>query len=187
VFLRDLGPTEVGGFGIAESEDLLFVQDVMLVEQHCTETFTSLDDLAVAEFFEDQVDLGRKPEQFGRIWIHTHPGNSPEPSPTDHDTFQRVFGGCGWAVMAILARSGNTQAELHWKAGGPVSIPLDVEVDFTKPFPGSGEAAWEEEYHDAVQEELWNPPSIQAGSSRIPEDDPLQAEFASFFREPPPF
>jgi hypothetical protein len=25
----------------------------------------------VAEHFEQQVDLGRRPEQCGRIWIHT--------------------------------------------------------------------------------------------------------------------
>jgi len=187
LFLRDLGPTEVGGFGITEPDDLLFVQDVVLIEQHCTETFVSFDDLAVAEFFEDQVDLGRKPEQFGRIWIHTHPGSSPEPSPTDHDTFQRVFSGCDWAVMAILARGGATYAELHWRQGGPAQLRLDVEVDFTKPFPGSDEAAWEAEYHDAVQEEPWSPPLVKTGSSRMPEAGPLDTEFASFFREPPPF
>ena len=26
--------------------------------------------------FDEQVDAGLKPEQFGRIWLHTHPGNA---------------------------------------------------------------------------------------------------------------
>ena len=45
LFLRDLGPTEVGGFGITEPDDLLCVRDIVLVEQQCTETFVSFDDL----------------------------------------------------------------------------------------------------------------------------------------------
>ena len=44
LFLRDLGPTEVGGFGITEPDDLLCVRDIVLVEQQCTETFVSFDD-----------------------------------------------------------------------------------------------------------------------------------------------
>ena len=62
LYLRDLGPTEVGGFGISDADDLLFVTDFVLVEQHCTETFVSFDDAAVAAFFDDQIDLGRRPE-----------------------------------------------------------------------------------------------------------------------------
>ena len=59
----------------------------------------SNDDEAVSVFFEDQVDLGRKPEQFFRLWCHTHPGDSPDPSSIDEETFARVFGRCDWAVM----------------------------------------------------------------------------------------
>jgi len=152
LYLRDLGPTEVGGFGISTPGDLLFVQDIQLVGQHCTESFVAFDDIGVADFFEDQIDLGRKPEEVGRIWIHTHPGCCPQPSPTDIDTFNRVFGNCDWGVMFIIARSGNTSAELHWKAGS-ASLPMDVEVDFSKPFAGSDHTIWDEEYHTTVHAE----------------------------------
>ena len=74
------------------------------MRQVCTGVSVAFDDQAVADFFDRQVDLGRRPEQFGRIWVHTHPGNSPEPSMTDEDTFARVFGRTDWAVMFILAR-----------------------------------------------------------------------------------
>ncbi len=156
--LRDLGPTEVGGFGITDAGDLLNVRDIVLVPQHCNEVFVAFDDTAVAEFFDDQIDQGRQPEQFGRIWIHTHPGESAQPSSVDVETFDRVFGRCDWAVMFILARGGQTFAELSWLHGGPASIPLDVEIDFTQSFEGSDAEAWEAEYLDCVESDTWPEP-----------------------------
>ena len=50
--LRDLGPTEVGGFGITDAGDLLHVRDIALVPQRCNEVFVAFDDTAVAEFFD---------------------------------------------------------------------------------------------------------------------------------------
>ena len=144
--LRDLGPTEVGGFGITEPDDLLCVRDIVLVEQQCTETFVSFDDLAVAEFFDQQIDAGRHPQQFARVWVHTHPGSSAQPSSVDEETFARVFGPCDWAVMAILARGGETYAQLHWRQGGAVRIPMRVDVRFDVPFVGSDQEAWQAEY-----------------------------------------
>ena len=124
LFLRDLGPTEVGAFGVTRPDDLLLVDEIQLVQQRCTETFVVFDDTAVAEHFETQADLGRRPEQCGRIWIHTHPGKSAQPSHIDVETFHRVFGSCDWAVMFIIARGGEAYAELSWRHGGPASIRL---------------------------------------------------------------
>ncbi len=83
LFLRDLGDTEVGGFGVASAEDLLLVEDVKLVRQTCTGASVAFDDASVADFFGEQVDRGVKPERFGRIWVHTHPGNWADPSTID--------------------------------------------------------------------------------------------------------
>src|SRR4051794_19345422 len=90
--LRDFGDTEVGGFGISHPKDLLLIQDVCLVKQRCSEVTVKFDDTSVADYFDQQVDQSLAPEQFGRIWIHTHPGNSPNPSNTDEVTFARCFG-----------------------------------------------------------------------------------------------
>src|SRR6266436_4741682 len=79
LFLRDAGDTEIGAFGISAADDLLFVVDVQLVRQTCTWVHVEFDDDAVANFFDEQVASGRRPDQFARLWIHTHPGNSPEP------------------------------------------------------------------------------------------------------------
>ena len=49
LFLRDVGDTEIGGFGIAPSDDLLFVEDVRLVQQTCTWVHVEFDDQSVAD------------------------------------------------------------------------------------------------------------------------------------------
>ena len=151
LFLRDLGETEVGGFGIAAADDPLLVEDVKLVRQVATCVSVAFDDQAVAEFFDQQVDLGRKPSQFGRIWVHTHPGNMPRPSVTDEDTFLRVFGRTEWAVMFIVAQGGQTFARLRYHVGPGGDLDLPVAVDYSQPFAASDHDAWQAEYLACVQ------------------------------------
>jgi hypothetical protein len=151
LFVRDLGETEVGGFGITAADDLLYVEDVQLVRQECTAVSVAFDDQAVADFFDRQVDMGHRPEQFGRTWVHTHPGNFPEPSMTDEETFARVFGRTDWAVMFVLARGGRSYARLRFHVGPGGDLDLPVEVDYTRPFVGSDHATWREEYMAAVK------------------------------------
>jgi hypothetical protein len=72
LYFRDLGPTEVGGFGISNPDDLLFVEDFITVRQHCSPATVAFEDDAVAEFFDQQIDAGRRPEQFARnMWNTT--------------------------------------------------------------------------------------------------------------------
>lgn len=111
----------------------------------------AFEDSAVAEFFDAQIDAGRRPEQFGRIWIHTHPGDSPQPSSVDEETFARVFGRSDWAVMAILACGGASYARLRFSAGPGGEQRLPVEVDYRGPFDGTDHAAWQAEYDASVQ------------------------------------
>jgi hypothetical protein len=148
--LRDLGNTEVGGFGISSAKDLLLVEDICLVKQFCSEVTVRFDDEAVADYFDQQVDAGLPPERFARIWVHTHPGSSPQPSNTDEETFARCFSNSNWAVMFILARGGQSYARLRLNAGPGGSLILPVEVDFAEEFPASAQAAWEQEYHQTV-------------------------------------
>lgn len=157
LYLRDLGDTEVGGFGISAADDLLYIEDVQLVRQACTGASVAFDDQGVAEFFDQQVDLGRVPSQFGRLWVHTHPGNFAEPSMTDNDTFSRVFGQTHWAVMFILARQGHSYARLRFHVGPGGDVDLPVQVDYSRPFVASDHAAWKEQYAACVQttDPLW--------------------------------
>jgi hypothetical protein len=151
VFLRDYGDTEVGGFGISAQDDLLYIEDVVLVRQTCTGMSVAFDDASVADFFDGQVDQGRKIEQFARIWVHTHPGDCPRPSGTDEDTFLRVFGRNDWAVIFILAQGGQSYARLNFGVGPGGNMQLSVAVDYSRPFTGSDYGVWEEEYLANVQ------------------------------------
>ena len=153
VYLRDLGNTEIGGFGITPADDLLLVEDVVLVPQRCSAITVVFDDDAVADYFDQQIDLGRKPEQFARVWVHSHPGSSARPSQTDEATFRRVFGRCDWAVMAILARGGQTYARLRFSTGPGASLAIGNRVDYRRPFAASDFDQWAAEYEACVQPE----------------------------------
>jgi proteasome lid subunit RPN8/RPN11 len=124
------GETEVGGFGVSAEHDPLYVQDFVTVMQRTTAVTVAFDDDAVADLFDALVDAGLPPARFARLWIHTHPGDSPHPSSTDEQTFGRAFGGCDWAVMFILSRTGRTYARLRFSAGPGADLHLPVDVDW---------------------------------------------------------
>lgn len=153
IYLCHRGETEIGGFGITPTDDLLLVEELFLPQQQTTSVTVKFDDESIADFFEDQVAAGRSPEQFGRVWIHTHPGNCPSPSSVDEATFARVFGGCDWAVMFILARGGATYTRLRFNSGPGGEIEIPAEVDFSRAFVGSDHQAWEDEYLDRVHQQ----------------------------------
>jgi proteasome lid subunit RPN8/RPN11 len=146
LYFRDKADTEVGGFGIAEAGDLLYVSEFATVKQKVSPISVSFDDNSVADFFDSQVDTGRKPEQFARIWLHSHPGDLAGPSLTDEDTFERVFGNCQWAVMFIVARDGGTYARLDFNVGPGCQVLIPVEVDYRRDFGPSDRQLWEAEY-----------------------------------------
>lgn len=155
LYFRDRGQTEIGGFGITKTDDLLYVEDFVTVEQAATGASISFDDEAVADLFDSQVDARRKPEQFARIWLHSHPGNSAQPSGTDEETFQRVFGNCQWAVMFVLALGGKSYARLRFNVGPGGSVVIPVIVDYSQPFGSSDQQAWETEYQANIKAESW--------------------------------
>ncbi|MCK4374770.1 MAG: hypothetical protein KAX19_05550, partial [Candidatus Brocadiae bacterium] len=100
----------------------------------------------MAEFFDQQVDIGRTPEQFARVWLHSHPGDSPVPSSIDEETFQRVFGRCDWAVMFVIGQVGKTYARLRFNVGPGGQTIIPVQVDYSTAFGPSDIDAWEKEY-----------------------------------------
>ncbi len=151
--MRDISDNEVGAFAIADSDDLLFVTDIVLVKQKVTCVSVCFEDESVANYFEDQVDAGRKPEQFARIWCHSHPGTSPQPSSRDENTFERVFGSCDWAVMFIIATDGKSYARLRFNTGPGSEIQIPVCVDYGVEFKEADFNSWKKEYHQNVIEE----------------------------------
>ncbi|MBP7052841.1 MAG: hypothetical protein KBE65_17680 [Phycisphaerae bacterium] len=163
LYLRDKSENEVGGFGISAADDLLYVQDFVTVSQEVSPVSVKFDDEAVSRFFDEQVDLGRKPEQFARVWLHSHPGDSPEPSSVDEETFKRVFGSCQWAIMAIVARDSSTYARLSFNIGPGGQIPIPTEVDYSREFGATDRPAWDAEYAAHVRAVDWFSPPLLAG------------------------
>ncbi len=129
------------------------MSDFVTVKQQVTSASVLFDDAAVADFFDAQVDAGRKPEEFVRIWLHTHPGDGAEPSHTDEETFMRVFGPSDWAVMFILGQKGKTYARLRFNVGPGGQVELPVVVDYGRAFNASDHKAWQAEYEAHVQVE----------------------------------
>ncbi len=176
------GDTEIGGFGVTAPDDLLLIEDFVTVKQSVTCVSVEFDDEAVADFFDDQVDAGRKLEQFGRVWAHTHPGNSPHPSGIDEQTFTRVFGHCQWAVMFVLAKQGKTYARLRFNVGPKGETVVPVQIDFTQPFEASNHEAWQDEYDRNIQvlgckvsdSHPWEQPGWD--DSSVPSDPTIEQE-----------
>ena len=168
-FLCHAGPTEVGGFGLSHPDEPLFVEDVLVVRQHCTVVSVAFEDLAVADLFEDMADAGIPPNRFARIWLHTHPGASVVPSGVDETTFARVFGACDWSVMAILGRTGRMSARLQFTTGPGAAISIPTRVDWSDWPDLTGSLAerveaWRQEYTAKIQvprlcDELFRTPS----------------------------
>jgi hypothetical protein len=153
LYFRDKTANEVGGFGITPVDDLLYVQDFVTVKQTVSCVSIDFDDAAVGDFFEDQVDQGRRPEQFARLWIHTHPGDSAQPSGVDEATFERVFGQCDWSVMFIMAQNSSTYTRISFNVGPRGQVLIPTEVDFSNTFPASDHNQWDREYETHVSPE----------------------------------
>jgi len=155
VHFRDKSDNEVGGFAITDPDDLLFVREFVTVKQEVTPVSVKFDDESVANFFEDQVDLGRKPEQFARVWLHSHPGDSPEPSVIDEDTFERVFGNCQWAVLFVVAQYNKSYAKLRFNVGPGGQVLIPTEIDYGQEFGSSDHELWDTEYVANVKAIEW--------------------------------
>ena len=155
VYFRDKSDNEVGGFAITDPDDLLFVREFITVKQEVTCVSVKFDDQAVADFFDTQVDLGRKPEQFARIWLHSHPGDSPEPSVIDEETFGRVFGNCQWAMLFVVAQDNKTYAKLRFNVGPRGQVLIPTEIDYSRDFIASDHERWDSEYTTNVKAIEW--------------------------------
>jgi len=129
-FFTHQGETEIGGFGISAEDDPLYVEEFVTVEQRSTSVSVHFEDQAVADYFDHCVDRKLPLDRCARLWMHTHPCASPEPSSTDERTFARVFGRCDWSLMFILGRTGLTYARLSFSAGPGGSQLLPVSVDW---------------------------------------------------------
>jgi len=99
--------------------------------------------------------------------LHTHPGSSPDPSFIDDETFARVFGGCHWAVMCIVAQDDHTYTELSFNVGPGGRVLIPVEIDYSRDFGPSDRERWDYEYKANIQVEKSTRRSGDAGQVSI--------------------
>jgi proteasome lid subunit RPN8/RPN11 len=156
-FIRDIGPTEISGFGIAAPDDLLLVEDFQMIKQTNTTTHTEFDDDDFGRYLEEWTKAGYELDQIARIWIHTHPVGVNGPSGTDETTFQDKFGTYPFSVMYILTRANIQYCRLQFnhKSALRQSTVIAADVDFTQPFPRSNKKVWQKEYDEYCEEEVW--------------------------------
>ncbi len=188
------GETEIGGFGVTAEGNPTYVERFETLAQATTAASVEFADDAVADYFDRCVDEGLNPHRFARIWIHTHPGASPEPSATDEETLARVFGGCDWSLMFIVSRTARAYARLTFAAGpgGSMQIPIDVDWgdwprELSNPRLDEHVRAWRAEYEGNVHplvstflgsclDERWGDELDQ-----LADDSTESASFAEYF------
>ncbi len=179
VYVNELSTTEISGFCIANPKDLLLVEDIAFLQQVNTGASTLLDDEAVADHFDNQVDAGRKPQQFARIWLHTHPNSHnfgkktkrnrriindnfgvPSPSWTDENTIGQAFGSCDWAVMFIYGGGPTGYARLVFKKpiDGQIVMPVEIQKKGKNPTK-KDYVNWKQEFEKNIVVKKWDVPA----------------------------
>jgi hypothetical protein len=188
------GSGEIGGFGISAADDPLYIEQFVTVMQGVTAASVEFADSAVADYFDGCVDQGLAPSRFARVWCHTHPGSSAEPSTTDKQTFARVFGNCDWAVMFILARSGRSYARLWHSAGPGANAPVPVSVDWPA-WPhlmedlGALRNEWQQEFQSNIHPADHSffgsslPHSLRSAQEMLDEQMDLDEAFVDYFEQ----
>jgi proteasome lid subunit RPN8/RPN11 len=154
LYFHKISDVEVGGFGISFHDNPLSLNNFCLVKQKSSMASTDLDDDGIADFFDDCIDEGLEPVEFGRIWIHTHPQGIGTPSTKDEKTFSKCFGKCDWAIMMICPEGAKPKAWIQYKFPA-CRMELDVEVDYSIEFPASEHDEWKKEFDECVEKEVF--------------------------------
>lgn len=150
VWMRNRGNTEVAGFGITGTDDPLLVTGFRLIRSKCTYAHFDMDTNALADYQDLMLDEGIAIWQSARVLIHSHPGNSPQPSGNDEDNFRDAFSHPDWAIMFILADMGKSYCRLKINVGPGITKELKVVIDWSIPFEGSNHKSWQLEYDTNV-------------------------------------
>lgn len=173
VYLRDKGNTEVGGWGQVHPHRPLTIIDIRMPKQECTSAWCEFDDVSSAQLIQKMIfDEGCAVEECQRIWIHTHPGNSPQPSGQDEDTWKGPMSEFPWGIMFILARGGNTYARIRYSTPfGNVEQEIPVAIDWSSDFLGTDQAAWDAEYEECVTTKTYAVMGYKGKSRSLAWDD----------------
>ena len=148
-FWLDIADGEFAGFGVCGNiKEPLRITDFILLDQRTGGAHADLDDIAIALHYNDMVEAGLKPVQFGRIWFHTHPFgvSKPNPSGGDDTTFKTAFGDCDWSVMLVFSNNaGAAYAEIQLPSailGRSISNLYELDIDYETDVTDAEAAVW---------------------------------------------
>jgi len=118
--------TEIGCYGISDTNDPLYIVNLYVPKQQCTCVNNDFDMNDVAEFAEKMAENDISPAGWQRMWIHTHPvGMTAHPSLLDEETFSQPASiSSSWSAMVILSKNGDWYGRLRVKG----HITLEAEV-----------------------------------------------------------
>ena len=155
---RNAAKTEIGFLGICEDpERPLHITDLYMPKQLCNSVHMDFDENDIAEHMMDMAELNILPSQCMRIWIHTHPGPSCEPSGEDRTTFESFIQG-EWAVMAIVGTTNNLYAELGLNHPlGKFNKKIDWIIDWSADAKETNIDHWLQEMEQKVEVETFKP------------------------------
>ena len=168
-YLCRRGTIEVTAYGIPKADDPLYVDDLYVPPQQGTVCTTETDEGALSDFALDMLE--RFPDGaadgVGRLWFHTHPAMSANPSGTDETTFAKDFGS-SWAVMAILSRTDDRYARLRVQSPTLVEKVVPIVVDWEGFPPEALDLAariqtWGAEYEKNVRTRKAEPVVVATG------------------------
>lgn len=146
---------EVSGMGVVASQHLsegnIEVSDIHMLPQANSSVYTEMDDEAMNKYYEECYAKEMAIGEFGCVWLHTHPGNSCQPSSTDETTFKDTFKRHPWALMLILGQSGDMYGRI--KSNFPrIEQEVDVVVDWTQWEDNVSPHNWAKDYDENVRE-----------------------------------
>ena len=159
VYMRDKGATEVGGFCVSLQENPGLVVDFHLVSQLCDSAYCEFTDDGMVEFNDEMAEAGYHPQEYSRMWLHTHPGTSANPSGLDEETFTKQFGGMDWSAMLIVARGGQTYGRIRYAVCNAVDsiigskdrdTTVDLAIDWSTEYTSTEHGQWDDEYDSMV-------------------------------------
>ena len=173
---------EVSGMGLLSPDSLkggqIYVNDIALLAQTGSATYTELDDKAMAKFYDEQFDAGKEIGEFGCVWLHTHPGKCCKPSSTDEETFKNVFKRHPWALMLILGQNGDMYGRI--KSNFPnIQQEVDIDIDWTAWSKDSHPQSWADEYGTNVKEKVYAVSNV-IGFQESTGDDCNWVDYADF-------
>lgn len=152
IFFRDQSSNEVGALGISGKNNPLLIRDLVIPKQRVTGVSIDFDTSDVADLYADLDGRGLSMNDYARIWIHTHPGSSPQPSGTDENTFDTNYGESDWAVMFILAQGGSAYARIRIRKPLTTQFLAGTGIDWSVPFQATDETTWSSVYKNKVSE-----------------------------------